>query len=97
MSEVVPFTNFPALTESTTIVESWQDPNIGGGGVRFLLPNGREVSVIRHQYSYGGSEGLFEALDVTGGDFSSYPRGWPTGDDVIAFLREVASIPELSA
>lgn len=66
---------------------------------RFKFPNGWGASVVRHDHSYGGREGLYE-LAVTGkaGEIGyTHPvskggvRGWLTVDEVGVLLKEIAS------
>lgn len=59
--------------------------------VEISLANGRVVSVVRHQFSYGGSDGLYEALVMN--DDTAEPEGWLTVDDVVAFVRQVLELP----
>lgn len=74
------------ITDTYEVEKVWEDESIGGGGMYVTLPNGIEVSIIRHHYSYGGDEGLFEAWVQDGTD----PVGWLTEDDVMALLAEAA-------
>ena len=53
---------------------------------KYLFPNGYGASVIRHQYSYGGKEGLWEIapLDQDGEFIGQSMLGWT--DDVQGHL-----------
>lgn len=65
-----------------------------------VFPNGRGVSIIRHQYSYGGKAGLFEVavLDSKGEIDYSTPvcgdvLGWQTVDEVLDAMKRVHDLP----
>ena len=64
------------------------------------LPNGFEVSIVKHYYSYGGEKGLYE-IGVFKDGIMCDPLGW--GDEVKGWLRpedveqELASIKELES
>lgn len=67
---------------------------------RVTFPNGRGVSIIRHEYSYGGRNGLFEVavLDSTGEIDYSTPvtgdvLGWQTVEEVLTAMKAVADLP----
>lgn len=57
----------------------------GGVQAKMTFKNGRGVSVIISQYSYGGSEGLYE-LAVLGKD-GLLDYSTPITDDVLGWLR----------
>ena len=67
---------------------------------RVMFPNGRGVSIVRHDYSYGGQQGLFE-VGVLGADgeldYSSPVTGdvlgWQTVTDVVLTMKAVADLP----
>ena len=46
--------------------------------------NGFEVSIVKHQYSYGGDKGLYEIGVFDAGGSMCDPLGW--GDDVKGWL-----------
>tara|TARA_Y100000593_G_scaffold69865_1_gene128268 strand:+ start:377 stop:664 length:288 start_codon:yes stop_codon:yes gene_type:complete len=64
------------------------------------FPNGFEVSVVKHLYSYGGEKGFYE-IGVFKDGIMCDPLGW--GDDVKGWLKpedveqELASIGELKS
>ena len=64
------------------------------------FPNGFEVSIVKHYYSYGGEKGLYE-IGVFKDGIMCDPLGW--GDEVKGGLRpedveqELASIKELES
>ena len=88
-----PFTAPEGATVETT-------PRTGGIQYRFKMPNGRGASVIRHAFSYGGDEGLWE-LAVLAPDGSldystpitSDVEGRLTEDEVSDLLAQVAGLP----
>jgi len=54
--------------------------------------NGRVLSVIRGEYTYGGNKELFEAATFeVGAEYCNEPKGWLTVADVVAMAEEVAS------
>lgn len=71
------------------------------GGVRhhYEFPNGYGASVVRHQYSYGADDGLWE-LAVLGRDghltydtdITNDVEGWLTWDEVEALLDSIATL-----
>ncbi len=73
------------------------------GGVRkvYIFPNRRGASVIRHSFSYGGDDGLWE-LGVLNGE-GDLDYSTPITDDVLGYLTEervdeileqIAQLPE---
>lgn len=65
----------------------------------YKFENGRGASVICHQYSYGGEEGLYElaVLDNNGELDYTTPItndvvGWLTWEEVIELLREIKEL-----
>ena len=73
----------------------------GGVGARHKFPNGWGVSVVKHRFSYGGDEGLYELAVLNAGDYLDYST--PVTDDVLGRLtpeavteaaRQVAALPE---
>jgi hypothetical protein len=67
-------------------------PSIGGIQRLYRFPNGYGASVVRHQYSYGGDQGLWELAVVIydGEDVESFHLCYdtPITDDVIGYLSE---------
>lgn len=68
---------------------------------KFRFENGYGASVVRHQYSYGGPEGLFElaVLDRSGHltydtPVTSDVEGWLTEDAVQSLLAAIEALPE---
>jgi len=70
------------------------------------LPNGFDVSIVKHKYSYGGEKGLYEIgifnnEDVRGPDRMCDPLGW--GNTVKGWLnpedveKELKLIQELKS
>jgi hypothetical protein len=55
----------------------------GGTHLRVFYENGYGNSVIRHQYSYGGSQGLFEVAVLNGEGHLVYDT--PVADDVVGW------------
>lgn len=72
----------------------------GGTHLRVAFENGWGVSVIRHQYSYGGREGLFEIGILNEDGHIEYDNpvnadgviGWLTAQDVVAYMNVIASL-----
>lgn len=58
----------------------------GGTQRRYLFPNGYGASVVCHEWSYGGSRGLWE-LAVTD-DAGRLVYDTPVTNDVIGYLTE---------
>ena len=66
----------------------------------YKFPNGYGASVIKHDHSYGGSEGLWE-LAVLGTDgeltyetpITSDVIGWLTDEDVDGLLSQINELP----
>ena len=59
--------------------------DFGGTRHRYRFPNGYEASVVRHRYSYGGREGLFELAVITARGLQE-PQGYLTEKKVCAIL-----------
>ncbi len=87
MTPAAPF-SLPKSTEMTSRVR------FGGVTYRFTFPNNRGASVISHQYSYGGLQGLWE-LAVTGAD-GHLDYSTPVTNDVIGWLS-VGQVGDLLA
>jgi hypothetical protein len=80
----------------------WPESRSVNGGEQklFSFENGYGASLVRHFFSYGGEEGLWELM-VLHNDFPCYTS--PITDDVIgylndaeadAFLEEIARLPK---
>lgn len=65
--------------------ENLKDTNYVNGGVQhvYSFPNGYGASVVKHDFSYGGKQGLWE-LAVLEGEELCYTSG--ITDDVIGHL-----------
>jgi hypothetical protein len=59
----------------------------GMGGVmsRIIFENGYGASVVRHEYSYGGKDGLYELAVLDSNGELTYAT--PVTNDVIGYLR----------
>lgn len=86
------------MTDIEKITNALQ--NTGDFAERVIFPNGRGVSIVRHSYSYGGKQGLFEVavLDADGELDYSTPvtgdvAGWQTVADVVGLMKAVADLP----
>lgn len=71
----------------------------GDHSERVTFPNGRGVSIIRHGFSYGGKQGLFElaVLDASGDLDYSTPvtgdvLGWLSVAEVLEAMKKVADL-----
>lgn len=67
--------------------------------LRYIYLNGYGVSIVRHAFSYGGKEGLFE-LAVLHGENLCYGTaitgdvlGWLTKEDCIKLGEAVSELP----
>lgn len=88
----------PVSTELEAFKESLEKSGDHVEQVKF--PNGRGVSIVRHQHSYGGRSGLFElaVLDSTGEIDYSTPvtgdvLGYLTVDEVLQAMKQVFDLP----
>ncbi len=75
-------------------------PEMGSQRI-YKFPNGYGASVVRHENSYGGREGLFElaVLDANGNICYSSPVtndviGWLTMKEVDGLLDSISNIPQ---
>lgn len=76
--------NFPELTDKVT---EWNFGDLHGGHqLKVKFTNGYGASVIRHEFSYGGNEGLFEVAVLGKGGGLTYDT--PITDDVLGHLSE---------
>jgi len=72
----------------------------GGNHLRVFFENNWGVSVIRHPYSYGGQQGLFEIGILNGEGHIEYDNpvnaggviGWLTAEDVVAYINVIANL-----
>ena len=62
------------------------------------LPNGYDVSVVKHKYSYGGEKGMYEIgcffnnHMVDPADWGDTIKGWLNPEDVEKELDSIASL-----
>ena len=59
--------------------------HIGGVQARITFDNGYGASVVRHEYSYGGKDGLYELAVLDSNGELTYAT--PVTNDVIGYLR----------
>jgi len=72
--------------------DSWHSPAINGGGITVTFPNGWGVSIIRHDGSYGGPAGLFEAMPIDqAGNLFGEPAGWLNLSDLDKVCEAIAA------
>jgi hypothetical protein len=64
--------------------EKW--PDMGGIFCRIQFENGWGASIVKHQYSYGGPNGLYELAVLDSNGELSYES--PITDDVLGYLSE---------
>ena len=71
-----------------------QHPAMDGIIARITFDNGYGASVVRHEYSYGGKDGLYELAVLDKNGELTYDT--PITDDVIGYLttQEVTDILE---
>ena len=67
----------------------------GGTQRRYRFLNGYGASVVCHQYSYGGDDGLWELAVLDRDGYLTYDT--PITDDVIGWLTEDAVEEKLTA
>jgi hypothetical protein len=67
----------------------------------YRFPNGYGASVVRHEDSYGGREGLFELAVLDSSDDLCYTTpvsndviGWLTIEQVDEFLDQISKLPK---
>lgn len=73
-----------------------------GVGARVFFRNGYGASVVKHKYSYGGPEGLYELVVIKGDedvwvltyetDVTSGVLGYLTEEDVESYLNQIEAI-----
>ena len=68
-------------------LEFKQHPSADGLISRITFENGYGASVVRHEYSYGGKDGLYEVAVLDSDGELTYST--PVTDDVIGYLRDI--------
>ena len=98
------FSNQNRIDMSTFSDLKFKDmPSTGGIQARMFWPNGYGVSVVRHSFSYGGEQGLYELAVLRGSEKSSslcYSTpvtddvvGWQNEEGITELMRQVQSLP----
>lgn len=68
----------------------------------YKFPNGYGASVVKHIWSYGGKDNLWELAVLKGKDLcynspvTSDVLGWLTDDDVQRALKEIRALAEIA-
>ena len=68
-------------------LEFKQHPSADGIISRITFENGYGASVVRHEYSYGGKDGLYELAVLDSDGELCYDT--PITNDVIGYLRDI--------
>ena len=68
-------------------LEFKQHPAMDGIISRITFENGYGASVVRHEYSYGGKDGLYELAVLNSDGELCYDT--PVTNDVIGYLRDI--------
>ena len=69
-------------------LEFKEHPNhLGGVQAVITFENGYGASVVRHEYSYGGKDGLYELAVLNSDGELTYDT--PITSDVIGYLRDI--------
>lgn len=77
--------------------DGWWDTHMNGGGIKLHLTNGWTVSIVRHDFSYGGPSGYFEiglfkdGHMVHNSEWGDQVKGWLDEQEVIAAVLEIAN------
>lgn len=83
------FLNPKKLNQMSKFKEFQSRPVNGGIQYEAFFPNGYGVSVVKHEFSYGGRLGLWELAVLQGGaDDCTICYDSPITDDVIGHLTE---------
>ena len=61
-------------------------PDLGGIYCRIQFENGYGASIVKHQYSYGGKDGLYEIAVIDSEGQITYDT--PITNDVLGYLSE---------
>jgi hypothetical protein len=64
-----------------------QHRELNGVVARIFFDNGYGASVVKHEYSYGGKDGLYELAVLDKDGELTYDT--PITNDVIGYLREI--------
>jgi hypothetical protein len=93
---------FKAMVDAIVDVKEF----LGGGGIVFRFSNGRGASVVRHEFSYGSKQGLFELAVVRfmgssdesfeldySTEVTSDVEGYLTGEGVMRLLEQIKALP----
>lgn len=76
---------------------------LGGVGLKITFKNGYTASIINHEYSYGGPQGLYELAVMRDGvicydtPITDNVIGWLSPSDVIRLARDVAALPGIQS
>lgn len=89
--------NFPELSDKVT---EWEFGDLfDGHQLRVKFANGYGASVIRHAYSYGGPDGLFEVAVLGSDGCLTYDTpitddvlGYQTESDVLGVLTDISAL-----
>lgn len=66
---------------------------------KIAFPNGYTASIISHEYSYGGKEGLFEVAVIHGDEIvydtpvTTDVEGFLTFENVADVLKQIEALP----
>lgn len=86
----MPSTAITAITADYATVVHMSD-DLDWKVLHLQFPNGRIASAVSHSGSYGGAQGLWEVLDITGNRFDRGVSGWLTVADVLAEFDRIAN------
>ena len=74
---------------------------MGGMQIIYDFPNGYGASVVRHEFSYGGKNGLFELAVLRNGNITRETSvtddvlGWLKPSDVLETLDKIKKLPKV--
>lgn len=73
----------------TTYTETSQD-YLGGIARTLVFENGTKMSVVKHNFSYGGPQGLWEIAVINEeGDFITQDIWYDLDDDVMGYVTDL--------